>query len=142
MSRIERGRTHGRVALLGLAGLAGEDDEFGLVSLQSLNVQGLALLTQVPPPVVYDNANTTSLLLTNTSLFQFTEGESTPFLKFSIIANCWGANGGSEQSERANTEGGSFSLAGSSSADFCAWLIKPGADPALPVFSEVVCVKS
>lgn len=63
----ERG-THGGVALLGLAGLAGEDDKFSLISLQPLNIQDLALLAQIPPPVINDDTDTTSLLLTNPSL--------------------------------------------------------------------------
>jgi hypothetical protein len=36
--------THSRVALLGLAGLAGEHNQPGLVVLQPLDVDGLSLL--------------------------------------------------------------------------------------------------
>ena len=138
----KRKGTYSGVALLGLAGLAGEDNEFGLVGLQPLNVQGLALLAQVPPPVIDHDTNTTSLLPTNASFLQFSESKSTSLLEFSVIADCLGTDGGSEQGERANTEGGSLDLAGLSPTDFGAWLIEPGADPALPVFSEMVCVEN
>lgn len=95
------GRRKGRkaysgVALFGFAGLAGEDDKLGLVSLQPFNVESFALLAQVPPPVINNDANATSLLLANASLLQFGESEPTSLPEFSVIANCWSTNGRSE----------------------------------------------
>ena len=66
-------RTHGRVALLGLLRVAGEDDEACLVRLETLHVDRLALLAQVSPPVVDDDADTTRLLLSDAGLLQFAE---------------------------------------------------------------------
>ena len=93
---IRRGRAHSGVALLGLAGLAGEDDKLGLVSLQPLDVENLALLAQVPPSVINNDTNTTGLLLANASLLQFSESKPTSLPEFSVIADCWGTNSGSE----------------------------------------------
>jgi hypothetical protein len=89
-------RAYGGVALLGLARLAGEDNQLGLVSLQPLDVKSFALLAQVPPPVINNNTNTASLLPANARLLQFSESESTSLPEFSVIADCWGPNGRSE----------------------------------------------
>ena len=138
---MEGWRTYGGIALLGFAGLAGEDDQFGLVSLQPLDVKSFALLAEVPPPVVDNDTNTTSLLPANACLLQFSKSESASLPDFSVIADRLSTNSGSEQGERADTKGSGLDLAGLSSANFGAWLIEPCADPALPVFSEVVCME-
>ena len=78
MSKSKK-KTYGGVALLGLASLAGEDDEFGLVGFQPLNIQSLALLAEVPPSVINNDANTTSLLPTDASLLKFGQSKSTSF---------------------------------------------------------------
>ena len=65
---IRGGRAYSGVALLGLARLAGEDDKLGLVSLQPLDIESLALLAQISPPVINHDTNTTSLLPANSSL--------------------------------------------------------------------------
>ena len=92
--------------------------------------------------MINNDSNTTSLLPANTGLFQFSESKATTLPEFSVIADCLGTNSGSEQGQRANTEGSSLGRAGLSSANLGAWLIEPSADPALPVFSEVVCVEN
>jgi hypothetical protein len=93
---IRRGRTYSGVALLGLASLAGEDDKLGLVSLQPLDIESLALLAQVPPPVINNDTNTTSLLPANASLLQFGKSKPTSLPEFSVVADCRGTNSGSE----------------------------------------------
>jgi hypothetical protein len=89
-------KAYGGVSLLGLACLAGEDDQLGLIGLQPLDVKSFALLAQVPPPVIDDDANTTGLLPTNACLLQFSQSESTSLPELSVIADRWGTNGGSE----------------------------------------------
>ena len=54
-----------RVALLGLLGIAGEDNQTRLVRLEALHVESLALLAQVPPSVIHDDTNSTGSLATD-----------------------------------------------------------------------------
>jgi hypothetical protein len=136
-----RNETYGRVALLGLASLAGEDDKAGLVLLQPLNIDLLALLAQVRPPVVDDNSNALGLLPADTGLLQLGEGESTALTNFAVVAHGLGADGGAEEGEGANAEGSGLGLAGLATAELAAWLVEPGADTALPVLAEVVLVE-
>ena len=93
---IRGGRAYSGVALLGLAGLAGEDDKLGLVSFQPLDVESLALLAQVPPPVINNDTDTTSLFPANASLLQFGKSKPTSLPEFLVIADCWSTNSGSE----------------------------------------------
>ena len=85
-------RAYSGVTLLGLAGLAWEDNQLGLISLQPLDVECLALLAQVPPPVINNDTNTASLLLANASLLQFSKSEPTSLPKFPVIADRLGTN--------------------------------------------------
>ena len=133
--------TYGRVALLGLLRVAGEDNETRLVRLQTLNVDGLALLRQVSPPVVDDNADTTRLLLADTSLLELSQGEATALTDLPVVADGLRADSGAEEGEGADTELGSLLLAGLAAAKLAAGLVEPGADTALPVLAEVVGVK-
>jgi hypothetical protein len=59
-----------RVALLGLTGLAGEDNKLSLVSLQALDVKLERLVGLVATTVVNSNTNGASFLAANTSLLQ------------------------------------------------------------------------
>ena len=133
--------THSGVALLGLLGVAGEDNEARLVRLETLDVDRLALLAQVSPPVVDDDADTTRLLLSNAGLLQFAEGEATALADFPVVAHSLGADGGAEEGEGADTKRSGLGLAGLAAAKFAAWLVEPSADTALPVLTEVVGVK-
>ncbi len=130
-----------RIALLGFTSLTGEDNQTGLVRLQTFNIEFLALLTKIPPPVINNNTNTESLLPSNTCLFQFTQCETTSFTDFTVVANGLSTNGGAEEGKGTNTEGGSFSFTSVAAAEFSSWLIKPCADAALPVLVEMVVVE-
>ena len=140
--RINAARTHGRVALLGLLRVTGEDDEACLVRLETLHVDRLALLAQVPPPVVDDDADTTRLLLANTSLLELSQREAPALTNFPVVAHSLRTHGGAEKGERANTELGGLRLAGLTTAELAAGLVEPGADTALPVLAEVVRVEN
>ena len=133
--------THGGDALLGIPSLAGEDDKAGLVLPQPLDVDLLALLAQVCPPVVDDNPNALGLLPADTGLLQLGEGESTALTNFAVVADGLGADGGAEEGEGANAEGCGLGLAGLATTELAAWLVEPGADTALPVLAEVVLVE-
>lgn len=133
--------THSGVALLGLLGVAGEDDQPRLVRLETLNVERLALLAQVSPPVVDDDADTTRLLLADTSLLELGEGEATALTDFPVVADGLRTDGGAEESEGTNAELSSLLLARVAAAELAARLVEPGADTALPVLAEVVGVE-
>ena len=134
-------KTYRRVTLLGLLGVAGEDDETSLVCLETLNVQSLALLAQVTPPVVDHDTNTTSLLAANTSLLQLSQCETTALSDLSVVTNGLSSDGRSEKSEGANTEASSLLLASLAAAKLTTRLVEPCADAQLPVLAEVVLVK-
>lgn len=86
-------------------------------------------------------ANTTSLLLSNTRLLELSESEATALAEFSVVADGLATDGGSQESEWANTERGGLSLAGIATAELAAGLIEPSANSALPVLAEMVGVK-
>jgi hypothetical protein len=130
--------THCRIALLGLASFAGEDDQAGLVCLQPLHVDLLALLAQIPPPVINHNSNTSGLLPSNTSLLELRKSKSTAFTNFAVVADGLSTDGGAEEVERADAKGSSLGLAGCPSAELAAGLVEPGAHTALPVLPEMV----
>lgn len=131
-----------RVTLLGLGCLSGEDDQLGLVGLQSLNIESLSLLAQVSPPVIDDDANTACLFAVDTCLLELSEGESTTFTEFSVVANGLGTDSGAEECEGADAELGSLGFAGCASAKFATGLVEPGAHAALPVLAEMVTVEN
>ena len=133
--------TYGRVALLGLLRVAGEDNETRLVRLQTLNVDGLALLRQVSPPVVDDNADTTGSLAADTGLLQLGQGEATALPDLAVVADSLGTDGGAEELEGADAESGGLSLAGLATAELASGLVEPGAHAQLPVLPEVVGVE-
>lgn len=91
--------------------------------------------------MVHNNTEAPGLLPANTSLLQFCEGESTTLPDFAVVSDSLGTDGGAEEGERANAKGCGFSLAGIATAELAPWLVKPGADSALPVLSEVVIVE-
>jgi hypothetical protein len=129
---------YGRVALLGLARLAGEDDQAGLVRLQTLNVDCLALLAQVPAAVVDDNAEPERLLAGDAGLLELPEREAAALADLAVVAYGRRAHSRPQLGERAHAEGRSLSDAGVTAAELAPGLVKPGADVALPVLAEVV----
>ena len=133
--------TYSRVALLGLLNVAGEDDEARLVRLQALDVDGLALLAQVSPPVVVHDADTTRLLLADARLLELGESEATALADLAVVAHRLRADGGAEELERADAEPRGLGLARVAAAELAAGLVEPGVDTGLPVLAEVVGVK-
>ncbi len=67
--------------------------------------------------------------------------KSTALTNFTVVADGLAADGGAKKGERSNTQGRGLGLACITSTEFPSWLIKPGADPALPILPEVVVVK-
>jgi len=110
----------GRVAFLGLLGIAGEHNQALLVRLQALHIERLALLAQVPPSVVDNNANATRFFLANASLLDLGQCETTALAELAVVTDSLCSDGGAEEGERANAERGGLSLAGLTAAKLAA----------------------
>ena len=82
------------------------------------------------------------LLAPNTSFFKLKESESATLADLRVIAHGGGTHSRSEEGERTNSKSGSFRYTSITTAKFTPWLIKPCADAALPVFSEVISVEN
>ena len=134
-------RTHSRVALLGLLRVTGEDNEASLVRLETLDVECLALLAQVPPPMVNNNANTAGLLAADTSLLELGQSEPTALANLPVVSYGLGADGGAEESEWAHAQSSGLGLASLAATELASRLVEPSAHPELPVLPEVVVVK-
>jgi hypothetical protein len=85
------------VSRLGLASLAGEDHETGLVGLEPLLVQLESLLTVVLPSVVDGDSNRESLLAPDTSSLELVVGESTSGPKLCVVALGGASDGRAEE---------------------------------------------
>jgi hypothetical protein len=119
--------TNRRIALLGLLGVAGEDNEARLVRFETLNVESLALLAQVSPSVVDNDTNTTSRLAADTSFLQLSQSETTALPDLAVVANSLSTNSRAEELEGAHTEGSGLNLAGLTTAELASGLVEPGA---------------
>ena len=91
--------------------------------------------------MVNDNSNTPRLLPSNASLFELGQSKSATLTNFAVVADSLSTHGGAEEGERTDAESGSFGFASSASAEFASGLVKPCANPALPILPEVVGVK-
>jgi hypothetical protein len=139
---IKTNGTNSRVALLGLASLAREDDKAGLVRLQALNIDRFAFLAQIPAAVVYNNADAECLLAADTSLLEFSQGETASLTDFAVVPDGGCTDSGAKEIERANTELSGLGYTSVTPAEFASGLVEPGPHPALPVLAEVVGVEN
>jgi hypothetical protein len=91
--------------------------------------------------VVNDNTDTPCLLLADPSFLEFGKCESSTLTDLPVVADSLCTDGRTKEGEGANAKGGSFGFARCATAEFATWLVKPGADSALPVFTKMVRVK-
>lgn len=137
----QRKQAHRRVTLLGLASLAGEDDQLGLVGQQPLHVNFFALLAQIPPPVVDDDADTPRLLAPDAGLLELGEREATALADLAVVADSLRTHSGAQGLDGTDAEGCGLGLAGGATTELASGLVEPGADASLPVLPEVVGVE-
>jgi len=123
--------TYGRVSLLDLAGLLGEDNQSALVLLQPSDIDLFALLGSSLPPVVDDDTQTLCLLSGNTGLLDLGQGESSTETDLGVVSDRRGSDGGSEELEGSDTEVQGLGLSGDPSPVLSAGLVEPGLDPFL-----------
>ena len=91
--------------------------------------------------MVNNNANRASLLATNTSLLQLSEGETTAFPDLAVVTNGLSTDSGAEEVEGTDTKASGLLLAGLATAELTTGLVEPCADTDLPVLAEVVLVE-
>ena len=91
--------------------------------------------------MVDDNADTTRLLLADTSLLELSQGEATALTDLPVVTDGLRTDSGAEEGEGANAELGGLRLTGLATTKLAAGLVEPGADTALPVLPEVVGVE-
>lgn len=123
--------TYGRVALLGLASLLGEDDQPAPVLLEPLDVDLLALLRPSVPPVVDDDTQTLGLLPGDTGLLQLGEGETSTEPDLSVVSLGRSSDGRSEQLKGSNSEVQGLLLTSDTPGVLSAGLVEPGLDTLL-----------
>jgi hypothetical protein len=73
---VQKVDTHGSVTRLGLASLLGEDDQSGLVLLQSVDVELLSLLRLGSSSSINGDTDALGLLPSDTSKLELLNGES------------------------------------------------------------------
>jgi hypothetical protein len=129
--RHDAEKTHGRVSLLGLTGLLGEDDQSAPILLQPSDIDLLALLTSCLPPVINDDTQTLGFLSGDTGLLDFGQGESSTEPDLGVVSDRRSSDGGSEELERSDTQGQGLGLSGGSSPVLSSGLVEPGLDPFL-----------
>lgn len=134
--------TYRGVTLLGFLGIAREDNQAGLVLLETLNIKSLAFLAQVSPSVINNDTDRASLLATNTSLLQFGKSETAAFPELAVVTNGLPTDSGAKEGERADTETSGLLLAGLAATELTTGLVEPCADTELPVLTEVVLVEN
>lgn len=96
--------TYGGVTLLGLGCLSGKDNQFALVGFQPLHIESLALLAQVSPPVINDDANTACLLAVDACLLQLSESKSTTFADLAVVADSLATDSRAKECKWADAE--------------------------------------
>ncbi len=123
--------THGRISLLGLTSLLGEDDQSTPVLLQPLHINLFTLLTPRFPPVINHDSQTLRLLSRDSSLFDLAQSETTTDSSLGVVSNGRASDGRTEELKRSNTESECFLFTGSPSSVFTSGLVEPGLDSAL-----------
>lgn len=91
--------------------------------------------------MINDNADSSGLLPSNASLLELCKRKATTLAYFSVVADCLASDCRAKEGKRANAQRGGFGFACVTSAELSPWLIKPGADPALPILPEVIVVE-
>jgi hypothetical protein len=134
-------KTYRRITLFRFISLAREHDQPFLIRLQSLDIDQLSLLTQIPPPMIHHNPDTFGFLLLDTSRLELRECESPALPDPSVVTYGLCSDSRPEERQGADTESSRFGLSGFAASEFATGLVKPGADAPLPVFAEVVRVK-
>jgi hypothetical protein len=134
-------QAHLGVSLLGLLGVAGEEDEAVLVRLQAVGVELERLLGSVAPAVVDGNADGERLLPRHAGGLELLKGEASALSQATVVAESGAADGGTEELGRSDTGAGGLALASDPSRLLAAGLVEPGLDPALPVLPEVIPMK-
>jgi hypothetical protein len=128
---------------LGLVGLtllelSGEDNQLGLVLLESQNVGLKTLNGSVLSSVVNGNTNGSSVVSGDTGSLELLKRETSASSDLSVVSDSGGSDNRSEKIQRSGSDSSGLLGSCKSSRRLLAGLVKVGLDPLLPVLSEMV----
>merc|ERR1719232_447097 len=130
---------HGGVSLsqVGIS-LSWEDQQFGLVFLQSVSVQLQGLLGLVTTTMIDGDTNGQSLLAWNSGSLQLFQGETTSDSQLKVVSSSWWVDNWTKISVSWSWKGSSGSLLSDGSSGFLtSGLVEPSLDVSLPPLTKV-----
>jgi len=127
----------GNESLLGLGLSSGEEDQFLLVHVKSINVPCELLLAGVGSAVIDRDSNGTGELGGELSLLEFSKGESTSVSDLTGVLTGLAGDNGAESLGRTGVVLGSGSLSALSSSEFLGGLVEVSVGSSLPVLAEM-----
>lgn len=110
------------LTLLGGLGVAGEEDEAGLVGLQALNVGLEGLLAEVLATGVDGDTDGAGKLAGDVGLLKLGEGETTASTNTAVVLDAGAADDGAELVDGLGSDTGGLLLAGVTTAGLLAGL--------------------
>jgi len=140
LRRQLRGNVHlflGGITLMRLGKLLGEEDQFGSVLLQTLNVLLKRLDALVTATVVDGDANGPGEVLVESGSLDLLEGETATEPLFLIVLDGWASDDRSELGGGSGRHLGGERLSGVLSADLPRRLVEPRLDAVLPILLEM-----
>ena len=123
--------------LLGLAVLAWEEDQLGLVGVETLSVQLELLLARGRSPVVDSNSNGAGEAGTEASSLELSEGEAPAVSDLAGVPARAGRDDRSELLDGAGEHFAAFLLSALQSSELFSWLVEVDSDSSLPVLAQV-----
>jgi len=127
----------GSITLVGLGKLLGEEDEFGSVLLQTLNVLLKGFHALVAATVIDGDADGPGEVLVKTGGFDLLEGESTTKPLLLVVLNRWASHNGPELGSGPGSNLGREHFSGVLSADLPGRLVEPRLHAVLPILLKM-----
>ena len=118
-----------------------EDDQLGLVLLESLHVQLEDLSGSVLTSVVNSNTNGSGVSWGQASSLDLSQGETSTSSNLSVVLDGWGSDNRSEGIQWSWSNGSSLRSSSLTTGSLLTGLVKMNSNTLLPVLSEVVLQK-
>ena len=113
-----------------------ENNQLGLVLIQSLHIQLQTLLVGIASPVIHCNTQLLSLLDVETRLLEFFKSESSTLADFNVVPQAGTTDGRTKKSGWTRSKGCSTFCTSETTTLLSSWLVKPRSDSALPVLRK------
>jgi hypothetical protein len=127
----------GNESLLGLGLSSGEEDQFLLVHVKSINVPCELFLAGVGSAVIDRDSNGTGESGGELGLLEFSKGEATTVSDLTGVLSSLAGDNGAEGLGRTGVVSGSASLSTLSSSEFLGGLVEVSVGSSLPVLAEM-----